>query len=263
MALIVVVVAIVGGVLWFTDAAVEAGKGHLILIRDGKVEEAYQSTSSDFQKEVPLAGYREIVEARAVLREMRDIRFPERNIENGVATITARVTDAGGNGYSVPMRLRKEGDQWRVIAIDWNEVPVGSPSGGAEAPTVARADPVAPPAEPLPMADPSVGTVVIGMGRDDDGQLIWPGKTVPKRAQEISADIQLINHPRGGRVRVWIERKDGGAQTEPIEAMVEGQGAGNLTFNLKLGDEGIAPGDYLLVVLLGADGRFETPFKVK
>lgn len=263
IALILMVGVILCGVLWFTDDAVEAGKGHLALIRDGRVEEAYQSTSPDFQKEVPLAGYREMVEARAVLREMRDIRIPERNIENGVATITARVKDAGGNGYNVPMRLRKEGEQWRVIAIDWNEVPVGSAAGGADAPAVPRADPVAPPAEPLPMADPSVGKVVIGTGRDDDGHLIWPGRTVAKTAERISADIQLINHPAGGRVRVWIERKDGGGRTEPIEAMVEGQGGGNLTFNLKLGDEGIEPGDYLLVVLLGEDGRFETPFKVK
>ena len=42
-----------------------------------------------------------------------------------------------------------------------------------------------------------------------------------------------------------------------------GEGAGTLTFNLDLGAEGLPSGEYRLVVLLGEEGRFETPFRAK
>lgn len=261
--LILLLVVLVGGVLLLTGGAVDAAKEHLGLIKEGRVEEAYQATSPDFQKLVTLAGYRELVEARATVLATAEIGVPERDVENGVATITAQIKDVGGAVYDVPMRLRKEGDAWRMIAIDFSEVPVGSPSGAPVDPAVPRADPVKAPEDPLPAAPPSVGTVVFGSGRDDAGDLIWPGNQVSRTAGQISADIQLINHPAGGRVRVWIERKGGGARTEPVEGSVEGQGSGNLTFNLKLGKEGIEPGDYLLVVQLGEGERSETAFKVK
>ena len=80
-----------------------------------------------------------------------------------------------------------------------------------------------------------------------------------ERGHPADADIELVNHPREGRVLVWIERADIGARTEPVEAYVEGEGAGTLTFNLDLGEEGLPSGGYRLVVLLGEEGRFETP----
>lgn len=262
-ALFVGVALIVGAVLLFTDDAAEAARDHLEMIKAGQVELAYRDTSPAFRESTPLEQYRELVESRAILKEITDIGFPEREVENGVATLKARVKEAGGLAFDVPIRLRKEGEAWRMIAIDWSEVPVGAPIPDGEGAAIPRAEVVAPPAEPAPMGEPSVGTVVIGSGREDDGSLIRPGKSVSKDARRLSADIELIDHPAGGRVRVWVEKQGGNARTEPIECSVQGQGRGNLTFNLNLGDDGIPPGEYRLVVLLGEERRFETPFKVK
>ncbi len=262
-ALIVGVALIVGAALLFTDDAAEAARDHLEMIKAGQVEPAYQNTSPAFRESTPLEQYRELVESRAILKEITDIGFPEREVENGVATLKARVKEAGGLAFDVPIRLRKEGEHWKMIAIDWSEVPVGAPVPGGEGAAIPRAEVVAPPAEPVPMGEPSVGTVVIGAGREDDGSLIRPGKSVSKDARRLSADIELIDHPAGGRVRVWVEKQGANARTEPIECSVQGQGRGNLTFNLNLGDDGIPPGEYRLVVLLGEERRFETPFKVK
>lgn len=296
LTLIVLVVLMVGGVLMFTDAAADAAKEHLSMIRDGKVEAAYQKTSPEFQKLVDLAAYREMVDARAILREMRDIGMPERSIENGVATLIATIKDAAGGSFKVPMRLREEEGQWRLIAIDWSEVPVGSAVREPDAP---RAEPVQPePASdpvkqpeprhagqahsavkdagaptreptqtaathPSPAAQPSVGSIVFGSGRDANGDLIWPGDVVSRRAPQISADVQLLHRPAGGRVRVWIERPGSGALTETVEAQVRGKDEGGLRVNFELPDKGIEPGQYVLVVLLGEGSKFETPFKVK
>ena len=293
---IVLVALIVGGVLMFTGGAADVANEHLAMIRDGRVEEAYQRTSPDFQKLVELAAYREMVETRAILREMRGIGISERSIENGVATIVATIKDAAGGSFKVPMRLREEEGQWRLIAIDWSEVPVGLPvkntdvpraelvlpepaSDAGKQPESKHAGPVqsavkeagASTQEPMPAASsqpppaeqPSVGSVVFGSGRDANGDLIWPGDVVSKRAPAISADVQMIHRLVGGRVRVWIERPGAGAITETVEAQVLGKDEGGLRVNFQLPEKGIEPGEYALIVLLGENGRFKTPFKVK
>ena len=266
--LLVVGALLVVAVFQFSGDATEAARTHVELIGAGDVERAYQSASEDLREVTPLESYRLLVEARPVLRQIREVSFPERSVDAGVATVTARLEDESGRVFDVPMQLRKEGEEWRLIAIDWSGVPVESEESRGEAPaappSARAAPPEAPAAPPAPRATPSdrpsVGTVTIGSGRDGAGRLIRAGQPFSASAERLCADIELVNHPRGGRVRIWVERADTGARTEAVEASVEGEGSGDLTFNLDLGEEGLPAGQYRLVVLLGDDGRFETPF---
>jgi hypothetical protein len=269
-ALVVGTVLLVTAVFHFSGDATEAAKKHVELIGAGDVERAYESASADLRQVTPLESYRRLVETRPVLRRIREVSFPERSVEAGVATVTARLEDESGRVFEVPMRLRKEGAEWRLLAIDWSGVPAEPGQDRTEErptdrtparPAQRAAAPSTRPTRPTRSGGPSVGTVVIGSGRNSDGRLIRPGQPVSGSAERLSADIELVDHPRGGRVLIWIERADTGGRTEPVEAAVEGEGSGNLTFNLSLGDEGIPPGEYRLVVLLGEDARFETPFR--
>ncbi len=268
------VLLVVGAVLLFiavfhlSGDATEAARKHVELIGSGDVDQAYESASATLREMISLEGYRQVVETRPVLRHVRDVSFPERSVEAGVATVTARLEDDSGRSFDVPMRLRKEGDEWRLLAIDWSSVPVEPGEPRPVAPPTPRARPadprpLVPPTTRTVPSRPSVGAVAIGSGRDGDGRLIRPGQPVSRAAPQLSANIELVDHPKGGRVRIWVERAETGDRTEPVEASVEGEGSGNLTFNLDLGGEGLPPGEYRLVVLLGEDGRFETPFRAQ
>ena len=198
--------------------ATKAARAHIDLVASGDVDQAWAATSTALREVTSLESYRQVVEARPVLRRIRDVGFPARSVEGGVATLTARLEDDAGRSFDVPMRLSKEGDQWRIVAIDWSGVPPESPPEPAEP----RPDPAAPrtrtPApRPVPPpttrpspTGPSVGDVVIGSGRDGAGRLVRPGAPIQRGATRLGADIELIDHPRGGRVRVWIERVDTG-----------------------------------------------------
>jgi hypothetical protein len=230
------------------------------------VETAYQKTSPAFRKEITLDDYTTLVNSRPLIRQTKSISIPERQVENDITTITAQLTDAAGVVRGVPMRIRKEGGQWLVIAIDLSAFPaqVATPPPAAPAPAPAPDRAINTPKPEQPQGnEPGVGVVVVGSGRNEAGALIKPGEKVSGSIETLSADIALINHPLGGKVRVWIEHIDSGNKTEPITATIEGAGSGNLPFDLHLNKQKLALGKYHLVILLGEDQRFVREFEVQ
>ena len=239
------------------DAARVAARRCLDLITAGQAEQTYEEASPDFKAVTPRKHYLAIFRERPVLRDVESISFTEYPEETqNTRLFRAHVETGGGLRFDVPMRLRLEQGEWRLLAGDWSGVPVGEQvrAGTAQA----AAQPVA----PVQQA-PSVGTVVIGSGRHSDGSLLRPGLPIAQHAERISADIQLIDHTEGDRVQVWVESQDGSARTESIDASIEGSGSGYMPFELKLGEEGIPPGRYRLMVLLVGDRKFATDFEVR
>lgn len=239
------------------DAARAAARRCLNLIAAGKTEQTYEEASPDFKAATPQKHYLAIFRERPVLREVKSISFTEYPEETqNTRLFRVHVETVGGLRFDIPMRLRLEQGQWRLLAGDWSGVPVGEQVRAGTAQAVAQ------PVAPVQQA-PSVGTVVIGSGRQADGSLLRPGLPVAHNAERISADIQLIDHTEGDRVQVWVESQDGSARTESIDASIEGSGSGYMPFELKLGEEGIPPGRYRLMVLLVGDRKFATDFEVR
>lgn len=231
-----------------TGPAVEALEAHFATLKLGQIEAAYQETASAFQQVTPLEAYRHFLESNPALLDVSGAKFDERGIENGLVTVKGAITDSQGQKRSVEAQLRKEAGVWKVQAIQL-------PGGADPAPRIPGT------VVPQAAAGSSVGTILIGAGRRPDGSLINPGLPIPQGTEKLSADIALLNHPEGERVRVWIEQ--GTNRTEPIESMVEGSGNGNLPFELNLRDTPFAAGHYRLVVVLGADKRFIQDFEVQ
>ncbi len=128
-----------------------------------------------------------------------------------------------------------------------------------------RVRPLTPPqtaseATPQPGSS-SVGKIVIGAGRNPKGALLNPGRPIPTGSPTISADIELINHPLGERVQVWVERD--GNRTEPVDATIEGAGSGVIPYDLQLNNTPFPKGNYTVVVLLGETKRFSAPFEMR
>lgn len=246
--------------------ALAAARNFINLISAGEVELSYRRASPDLQATTPLKSYLAVIQERSALRDTMKVDFSTSQPDaNGTLILRARLETTDGRRFEVPLRLRNESGQWRVLAVDWSNVPV-TRRNVAPQPQPAVA---APRTQPRPadagsaVGEKSVGTVVIGAGRNQDGTLVRPGMAIPSNAARISADIQLVNHTAGDRVRVWVERTDGSARTEAIEASIAGQGTGYMPFELKLGDDGIPVGAYRLIVMLGEDRKFATDFNVR
>ncbi|MDD5705210.1 MAG: zinc ribbon domain-containing protein [Kiritimatiellae bacterium] len=244
--------------------ALSAARAYLNLIVADELELSYRRASADFQATVPLKSYLAIIRERPVLREIAKIDFTAFHDAQDTLILRAHLQPSDGRRFDVPLRLRNEDGHWRVLATDWSNVPVGRQPGATTTPS----RPTAPTPKPAATksaarGERSVGTVVIGAGRNRDGTLVRPGRAVPSDAERISADIQLVNHVAGDRVRVWIERVDGSARTEAIESAIDGQGSGYVPFELKLGSDGIPAGAYRLMVRLGDDRKFATAFDVE
>ena len=258
-------IAAIGGfialILLLTRGVTDAAKDHLNMLARGEVDAAYQAASPVFRDLVKLEDYRALVERRPAIRQTRSISVPERGVEDGIANLTAQVTDSSGVSRDVPMRLRKEADRWRVIAIDLNAFPATPPSTPGSRPS----PPPTPAGEVLKKPDnrPRVGDIVIGSGRDENGVLLHPGATVPATASMLSAEIPLIDHPLGSPVMIWIEHITSGRKMLTVSATIEGTGSVHLPLDLPLGDEKLTPGKHRLVVQLDEDSRFTKEFEVQ
>lgn len=252
--------AIIALILFFTGGATDAARDHLNKLVRGDVVSAYEAASPAFRESLSLEAYKSMVASRSDIQQTRSVSIPERGIENGIANITAQLTDSHSVVRSVPMRLRKEGGRWLLIAIDLSAFPsANSPSAPVEPAPISSQSNAPKPAR----GEPRIGTVVIGSGRNESGALVRPGEAiVGSTTMTLSADIELIDHPLGGGVQVWIENTGNGRRTAPVAATIEGEGSGNMPFDLHLDDEKLPPGSYRLVILLGEDTRFVKEFQV-
>jgi hypothetical protein len=129
LTMLLAVAAVIGLVIYFSSGSSDAAKEHLNSLIKGDVETAYEKASPAFREMVSLDRYRSMVDARPLLRQTRSITIPETKMENGVVTLTAQLTDTVGVDRKVSMRMRKEGGQWLVIAIDLSAFPVETANG--------------------------------------------------------------------------------------------------------------------------------------
>lgn len=248
--------------LWATKGPAESVDSHIEALKAGAVERAYYQTSTLFQENTSLEEYRQFIEAYPILKNIDAIHVSERLVENNQGAVKGDLSDSTGKRVPILIQLIKEGDNWRILALNLPESePVAPPT------PVSPTPPAPTPASPAPKqpgtAEPSVGTVIIGSGRNPDGTLIKPGKTLSPNAPKLSADIELINHPLGQRVQIWVEHLESGKKTQPVDGEIEGAGSGTITFDLVPPPSGNWPsGKWRLFVLLGEKMQFTSDYSV-
>ena len=250
--LLFIVLAIIAFAFLLTKGPVESAKEHFATLKSGAVEQAYRQTSGVFQQSTSLENYQRFINAYPILRDVSDTRFLERSIENNEGVVKGTISDSQGNRVPITIKFIKEQGEWKILALDL-------PQGGASVVPTNEPDETQPTGN-----EPSIGKVIFGGGRKPDGSLIGAGQPVPSNAPKLSANVELINHPLGQRVQMWVKHLSSGQETQPIDAQIEGAGSGTITFDLDAPPGGNWPtGKWNLMILLDEKVSFQREFEVR
>lgn len=100
----------------------EAIEGQLEDLRVNKLTAAYyEYTSKSFQDAVSLGHFREFVEKNPSFLKVESIQVLRKEIENNISSLDVLLIATEGQRLPVKYRLIKEGDQWKILSIKFEE----------------------------------------------------------------------------------------------------------------------------------------------
>jgi hypothetical protein len=133
-----VAVCVLGGILglvfYLTGGAVKAADRFLGLLGDGKVHEAYLSTSSTLRAQLEEESFTAAVK-RLGLTDYASSSGTTRSVENNVANLEGTVTTKSGGSIPLKMKLVKEEGEWKVFSVTGSEAGVGGDQPKREVPS--------------------------------------------------------------------------------------------------------------------------------
>lgn len=249
-----VVFLIIIALVSMTSGPVDTVEAHIAALKAGSMDVAFEHTSVDFRANTNKDQYRQFILNYPILRTVADTSFPERSVENNTGSVKGNLIVEDGSKFPVAVSLVKESGEWKILAIDFSSLPTG-----ADASNAAPSESVQP-----GTAESSIGKIVMGAGRQSDGSLINPGEPIPTRGGGLAADIEMINHPIGEKVEVWIVHPKSGIGSPPVEAAIQGAGSGTFTYDLtEIPGDGLPVGKWIIYVRLAGTKEFEHEFIVR
>jgi hypothetical protein len=100
-----------------TQPVVDAGEQFLTLCGQGKLGEAYQSTSVGFKESVDEAAFEEIINSTP-LGSYASSSWSQRKIENNWGLLEGSITTRGGQKAPLRIMLIHENNVWRVQNVN-------------------------------------------------------------------------------------------------------------------------------------------------
>jgi len=131
---IILLVAAVAG--WFLYRSVEepatAVKAQLEDIKGGRMEKAYERLDGDAQDRISAQDFELFVARHPAIKDNRTASFSGRSVENDIARLSGTFVSSSDDEEQVTYRLRRQGGQWRIAAIE------ALPDGAAVADALGR-----------------------------------------------------------------------------------------------------------------------------
>jgi hypothetical protein len=115
-AVLVLVVAILLFVFGLTRGAVQSAESLLTLLGEGKIEEAYNSTSTTLQRQQPLPEFERTVKELG-LTDFASASWSSREIKGDRAQLEGSIATRSGGKIPVTIELLKESGNWKVLSI--------------------------------------------------------------------------------------------------------------------------------------------------
>ena len=114
---IVFVTGLIVLVGFFTGDVVKATEDYLALLKQGRVEEAYEASASGLREATSLDEFKQVVAAFPILARHTSFSIESRNIDNDTGNVSGELRDAAGHRTSVEFDLVKENGVWRVLSM--------------------------------------------------------------------------------------------------------------------------------------------------
>ncbi|PKK90717.1 MAG: hypothetical protein CVV64_07505 [Candidatus Wallbacteria bacterium HGW-Wallbacteria-1] len=112
----VLVVSIVALVLHLTKAITEPADKFLTLLREGRMQDAYNATHSKFRNLTNQQAFDELIRANQFERNIGS-EWSTRRLKNGYGQLIGSILLAGNAKVPVTFLFEKEGDEWRITTL--------------------------------------------------------------------------------------------------------------------------------------------------
>lgn len=120
----VFLVAIITVVFVGTSDAVKVVEDQIALVQEGNLEAAYGLVSEEFRVETPFEEFVQLSDYADNFRSVEDVSFTNREIlKNGdgtFASLEGTFNLNNGEEVAVYYDLKKEGDDWKIVYIEFN-----------------------------------------------------------------------------------------------------------------------------------------------
>lgn len=116
----VFIIGVVALAMWATAPLVEPIEEQLALLKEGRIEEAYNKTAGGFRNSTSLDQFKQFIESNPILMKISDTSFGSKEWENNLGTVTGSLTAEDGSVIPVTYRLVHENETWKILSISFN-----------------------------------------------------------------------------------------------------------------------------------------------
>lgn len=125
---------LIGGMAFFaTSAVVDVVRAQIADVKAGNMDAAYQKMSAAYRDSHSVADFTAFVERHPGLKENADSTFLSRSVQNDTGNLKGALTAASGAKEAVEYDLVKEGGDWKVADIKFENESATAASGGGSA----------------------------------------------------------------------------------------------------------------------------------
>ena len=128
---LVFVIGLIALVGFFTSDVVKATEDYLALLKQGRVQEAYDASASGLREATSFEEFEQVIAAFPILSQHTSFSVESRNLENDTGSVNGELRDPAGHRAAVEFNLVKENGVWRVLSLHVKSVARrGPPSAG-------------------------------------------------------------------------------------------------------------------------------------
>lgn len=210
-----------------------------------RFDDAYHSTSREFQDVTSFNTFRDFVQQHPVLqqRDLTDIKTGV--IENGVGKMVVNLHDTQGL-MSLEFKLGYEVGQWRIWGLEVSGEPEKEEEG-----VIALADPPKEsPLAPTVAGPTNIFEISIGETVDQKGLILHPETTIDHNAKILFFNVKVENGVEHSLVMLTLDYIDGKMEAPYLSTQLAQKGSSVVSFSYKAPEGGWPIGDYVVKVKL-------------
>lgn len=213
--------------------------GQLELIRQGKLQEAYENdTSASFKKATPSKEFEEFIRSQPGFSDNSSFKLGKLSFDNNVGKISGVLMSKKGLDYPVNYDLVQEGGSWKIAHVE-----VEKPLDSAR-------------------KDMAVSKVVLGNAADFSGVVSNPETVFKSDSGDIYLNVHIVRGIAGANIEVSLGFLDNRSFLAPVSTRLTDDGNANAIFIFSPPASGWPKGDYKIEVKTstGFSGTYD--FKV-